>query len=86
MEIVDVWVAVVVVVEVVSQSQRASSLLSVCTAAEEDATCCKSTEPLGKTVPAADSVFAAAPLGSTRTGPPGSCFALLLLSTSVDAG
>ena len=47
--IVDVRVAVVVAVEVASQSQRASSLMSVCTAAEEDATGCRSTEPLGIT-------------------------------------
>ena len=34
--IVDVWVAVVVAVVCLSHSQRASSLLSVCTAAEEE--------------------------------------------------
>ena len=84
-EIVDVWVAVVVVVE----SCEPIPLLSVCTAAEEDAeedaTGCRSTKPLDTTGPAADTVFAAALLGSARTGPPGSCFALLLLSASVEA-
>ena len=81
----DFWVAIVVVVEVVSESQRVSSLLSVCTAAEEDATCCRSPEPRGTTGLAADSVFAAALLGSARTGLPSSCFALLLLPASVVA-
>ena len=76
--VVEEIVDVVVAVEVASQSQRASSRLSVCTAAEEDATGCKITEPLGMTGPAADSVFGAA-------GPPGSCFALWLPSASVGA-
>ena len=62
-ENVYVWVAVdvvVVAVEVASQNQRASSPMSVCTAAEEDVTGCRSTEPLGTTGPAAGSVFVAA--------------------------
>ena len=56
-DIVDVWVAVVIVVEVASQSQRESSLMSVCTAAEEDATGCRSTEFLGTTGLAAGFFF-----------------------------